>query len=201
MFKNLFSGYIVSLVLLLSFTISGSAQTSPSTEDFPNVKIKNFGQMDERFFRGAQPEQGDYQALKDLGITTVIDLREDPEEYEKAAVEALGMKYYNVPMSGWKYPKDRTIDEFMKIVNDAETGKFFLHCKAGIHRTGVLGAVYRFEKNSWDYDKAYKEMKNYNFSWWIVHGRLKSFVKDYAEDIEEKAKNETVSPVAAVSGN
>ncbi|MDQ3800600.1 MAG: tyrosine-protein phosphatase [Acidobacteriota bacterium] len=148
--------------------------------------------MDERFYRGAQPLQDDYQALKDLGVKTVIDLRNDPTEYEKAAVEALGMKYINIPMSGWKYPKDRQVEEFLKIANDPETGKFFVHCKAGIHRTGVVGAVYRFTKYSWGYDQAYKEMKNYDFSTGLVHGALKTYVKDYAREMAAKKAQPSV---------
>ena len=35
--------------------------------------------MDERFYRGAKPKRGQYQALKDLGVNTVIDLQEEPE--------------------------------------------------------------------------------------------------------------------------
>jgi hypothetical protein len=45
----------------------------------------------------------------------------------------------------------------------------------------VAGAVYRFHKNGWDYDKAYAEMKNYDFSSGLVHGALKSYVKNYAK--------------------
>lgn len=199
MIKNLLFGYIASFVLVLGFTSISFAQTFPSA-DFTKVKIKNFGKMDDRFYRGAQPLPDDYQSLKDLGIKTVIDLRNDPTDYEKSAVEALGMTYINIPMSGWKYPKDSQIEEFMKIANNPETGKFFVHCKAGIHRTGVAGAVYRFENYGWDYDKAYKEMKNYNFTWWVVHGKLKSFVKDYAEKMDDRAKL-TPAPAAAVSGH
>jgi protein tyrosine/serine phosphatase len=186
--------------MILGFTMTGLAQTAPS-KDFPNINIKNFGQMDERFYRGGQPRPEDYQALKELGIRTVIDLREDPEEYEKRTVEALGMKYVNIPMSGWKYPGNRIAEEFMRVVNDADTGKFFLHCKAGKHRTGVLGAVYRYEKYGWDYEKAYREMKNYNFTWWLVHGMLKSYVKDYAEEMEEKTRAGNEPRVAAMTGN
>ena len=186
---NYFRVVVTTFVFVLSFAFTASAQTSPSTTEFPNVKIGNFGKMDDRFYRGAQPLPDDYQALKDLGIKTIIDLREDPTDYEKSTVEALGMKYINLPMSGWKYPKEKLVDEFLKIVNDEETGAIYLHCKAGIHRTGVLGAVYRFTEYGWDYDRAYKEMKNYDFSWWIVHGSLKSYVKDYSKKMEaEKAK-------------
>ncbi|CAN5772070.1 hypothetical protein BH20ACI4_BH20ACI4_19660 [soil metagenome] len=201
MIKNLLSGYVITLALILGFSIMVSAQTSPSASDFPAVKIGNFGQMDERFYRGAQPLPTDFQALKDLGIKTVIDLRNDPTDYEKSAVEALGMTYVNIPMSGWKTPKDADLEKFMSLVNNAGTGKFFVHCKAGIHRTGVTGAVYRMENYGWDYDKSYNEMKNYNFSWWMVHGKLKTYVKDYAEKMEDRAKLPAVTTAASIAGH
>src|SRR5258706_1456684 len=55
-----------------------NAATITSPSDFPNIKIKNFGQMDEHFYRGAQPKPDDYRALATLGIKTIIDLRDDP---------------------------------------------------------------------------------------------------------------------------
>jgi protein tyrosine/serine phosphatase len=198
MIKNFLYACFASFAMIFSFASSASAQTAPS--DFPNVKIGNFGQMDERFYRGAQPLAGDYQALKDLGVKTVIDLRNDPTDYEKTAVEALGMKYVNIRMSGWKYPKDRQIEEFLKLANDPETGVFFVHCKAGIHRTGVAGAVWRFTKYNWDYDQAYKEMKNYDFSVGWVHGALKSYVKDYAREMEAGKPQPSVSQEAVQTG-
>ena len=198
MLKNLLFGCFVAFSFLFVTSSNSFAQTSPSTE-FPNVKIGNFGQMDERFYRGAQPLPDDYQALKDLGITTVIDLRNDPTDYEKAAVENLGMKYINISMSGWKTPKDSQLQEFMSLVNNPETGKFFVHCKAGIHRTGVAGAVYRFENYGWDYDTAYKEMKNYNFTWWMVHGKLKSYVKDYYKRMDKDKSSSTENTAQAVN--
>ena len=176
--KNFFRVFLSTFVFVLSFTSSSFTQTAPKA--FPNVTIKNFGQMDERFYRGAQPLPGDFQALKDLGVNTVIDLRNDPTDYEKTEVEKLGMKYVNIPMSGWKTPKDRDLEQFLNLLNDSSTGTVYVHCKAGIHRTGVAGAIYRFTKYGWDYDKAYGEMKNYNFSSGLVHGSLKSYVKNYA---------------------
>lgn len=149
------------------------------------VSIRNFGQMDDRFYRGAQPQPDDYRVLRDLGIKTIIDLRNDPTDYEKSAVEGLGMKYVNIPMSGWRRPKDEQLRRFLEIANDAETGKFFVHCKAGIHRTGVAGAIYRYENYGWDYDGVYREMKQYNFSPGLFHGSLKSYVKSYWKRLEE----------------
>ncbi|HEX8249273.1 MAG TPA: hypothetical protein VF599_13940 [Pyrinomonadaceae bacterium] len=198
MIKNSVTAFVALFVMFFGFSTLTSAQTAPA--DFPNVKIRNFGQMDERFYRGAQPLPDDYQALKDLGVKTVIDLRNDPTDYEKAAVEALGMKYVNISMSGWKSPKDSQVEEFLKLANDPETGVFFVHCKAGIHRTGVAGAVWRFTKYNWDYDQTYKEMKNYNFSSGLVHGALKSYVKDYAREIEARKSQPSVLQEAVQTG-
>jgi protein tyrosine/serine phosphatase len=200
MIKNTLRAFAATFVIVLNFAVYSAAQTSPSSTNFPNVRIGNFGQMDERFYRGAQPLESDYQSLKDLGIKTVIDLRNDPTDYEKAAVEALGMKYVNIQMSGWKSPKDRQIEEFLKLIDDPETGAFFVHCKAGIHRTGVAGAVYRFTKYSWTYDQAYTEMKNYNFSSGLVHGSLKSYVKDYAKEFWAEKAQTPVAQAASQTG-
>lgn len=172
------------LVAMSAAATSATAQESSSTE-FPTVKIGNFGKMDDRLYRGAQPEKDDYAALAELGIKTVIDLRNDPTDYEKSAVEALGMKYVNIPMSGWKYAEDEDVAKFMSIMNDPETGTVYVHCKAGKHRTGLVGAVYRFNKYGWDYDQAYKEMKKFNYTSWPVHFNIKSYVKNYAEKMEK----------------
>jgi protein tyrosine/serine phosphatase len=197
MIRKSVRNFSAALVAVLCFSILAAAQTSPSTTQFPNIKIKNFGQMDERYYRGAQPEPGDYQGLKDLGVNTVIDLRNDPTDYEKREVEALGMKYVNIPMSGWKYAKDTQVEEFMKLMNDPATGVVYAHCKAGKHRTGLTGAIYRFEKYGWDYDKAYAEMKNYDYTSWPVHYNIKQFVIDYAKEMKSRP---TIAAVQTAAG-
>ena len=161
MFKNNFRAFFASLMFALSLAVVSFAQTSPSP--FGNVKIRNFGQMDEQLYRGAQPAKEDYQSLKELGVKTVIDLQEKPTKYEKAAVEALGMTYINIPMDETEYPKPETVAQFLQIMDDSSSGVAYMHCKGGKYRTGALGAVYRFTKYGWDYDKAYREMLNYDF--------------------------------------
>jgi len=176
----------------------GSAALSfgqQSGKNFSNIKIRNFGQMDERFYRGAQPKESDFKDLAALGIKTVIDLRQDGVSYEKQAVEASGMRYISIPMSDSEYPKPETIDTFLKTVNNPATGTFFVHCAGGRHRTGVMGAVYRFTHDHWNYDKAYAEMKQYDFYTRWGHGAMKDFVQDYWQHIEtsQNAKSATTA--------
>ncbi|MGD9563113.1 MAG: tyrosine-protein phosphatase [Pyrinomonadaceae bacterium] len=157
----------------------GQFQTT-APKQFPNIKIKNFGQMDENFYRGSQPTAEDYKSLKEMGITTVIDLRKDSEDYSKSTVESLGMKYVNIPMTGWT-TKDESVAEFIEQINDQSNGKIYVHCAAGKHRTGLVGAIYRLENDGWDYDTAYKEMKNYKYFSGLFHRKIKGYVKDYYE--------------------
>ncbi len=101
----------------------GQAEIISKTSDhFPNIEIKNFGQMDTNYYRGGQPKRDQYQSLKDIGVTTVIDLRNDPPSYEKSSVEALGIKYINLPMDDAEYPSEATIAEFLKQINDPANG-------------------------------------------------------------------------------
>jgi len=169
--------YVSVFVAVLTFVLASSITAFAQQTD---IKIKNFGQMDDRFYRGAQPKEEDYKQLAAMGIKTVIDLREDPTNYEKREAEAAGMRYVNLPMSDKEYPPAATIDQFLKLVDDPSTGKFFVHCAGGRHRTGVMGAVYRFNHYNWNYDQVYSEMKKYDFYTRWGHGDMKKFVEEYA---------------------
>ncbi len=103
---------------------------------------------------------------------------------KKPTVEALGMKYVNIPMEDGGYPKMESIEAFLKLANDPSTGAFYVHCAGGRHRTGVAGAVYRFTKYGWDFDQVYQEMKKYDFYTKWGYGDMKDFVVDYAEKLK-----------------
>ena len=182
---------VISLVFATQ--ISAFSQESQKADATSAVTIKNFGQMDDRFFRGGQPKEGDYQQLAALGIKTVIDLQDNPTDYEKRDVEALGMKYVNIPMSDSHYPESAKIDEFLKLVDDPATGKFYVHCAGGRHRTGVMGAVYRFNHYNWNYDQVYAEMRKYDFYTRWGHGDMKKFVQDYAANWLTKQASASVT--------
>ncbi|HEU5459901.1 MAG TPA: tyrosine-protein phosphatase [Pyrinomonadaceae bacterium] len=177
---------VLLAVIALILASSASAFSQETEKATPKVTIKNFGQMDERFFRGAQPKEDEYGELAALGIKTVIDLREDTESYAKSQAEAAGMRYVNIPMIAKKYPESSQVDQFLKLVDDPSTGKFFVHCAGGRHRTGAMGAVYRFNHYNWNFEQVYAEMKKFDFYTRWGHGDFKKFVQDYATSHQNK---------------
>src|SRR5712691_1233493 len=178
-----FRNFASAVLAVLALTIVSQAQDVASHKN-PTIKIKNFGQMDERFYRGAQPQEQDYKDLAALGIKTVIDLQAEPKNYEKSVVESVGMTYINIPMADTAYPTAEATKTFLKVASDPATGKFFVHCAGGRHRTGAMGAVYRFQFDNWNFEQAYAEMKQYDFYTSWGHGAFKDFVKDYYDKIQ-----------------
>jgi protein tyrosine phosphatase (PTP) superfamily phosphohydrolase (DUF442 family) len=186
---------------------SANDSTSPNTQPkitgpsaFPNITIKNFGQMDAHFYRGAQPQPEDYKALAALGIKTIIDLRDDPTGYEKPDAEAAGLKYVNIPMSDKRKPPSEQVEAFIGIAKDASSWPFYVHCAGGRHRTGLIGAVYRYNNYGWDFDTVYREMKNYDYYSRWGHGAIKDYVQEYYQAMKSaKAAAIAAAPVTAVA--
>lgn len=182
--RNIFAKISAGVVLVLAIGTVAISKTN-SDAKFSNIKISNFGQMDDRFYRGARPKEKDFAALKALGIRTIIDLTDNTPQ-EKGYVEAQGMRYVNMAIPDKHDPSEAQIAQFLKVVNDPATGKFYVHCAGGRHRTGVMGAIYRFNIYHWNFDQVYAEMKNFDFYTSNGHGGQKTFVENYAQRMQSE---------------
>ena len=78
-------------------------------------------------------------------------------------------------LSRRKVPAERppAIDRFLEIMRDPKNHPVLIHCKAGLHRTGVLTAVYRMEYQRWTPQQAIAELRANGFG---------EFVSDSAND-------------------
>ena len=179
--------------LSLVFALSALVFAKEKNDSFPGIKISNFGQLDERFYRGARPKSDDLKGLAALGVHTIIDLTDNSREKEQPAVEAAGMRYVNIPIVDRKNPSAAQIDEFLKVVADPQTGKFYVHCAGGRHRTGVMAAVYRFNHDKWNFDQAYAEMKKFDFYTSNGHGGQLVFIQDYYQQFQAKHDTTTAT--------
>jgi protein tyrosine/serine phosphatase len=155
--------------LTATLVLTGAAVSVTQSQTQPGA-TKNFGRVNENYFRGSQPTPDEYARLKQLGIKTVVDLRIDSEPGEPERVLGLGMQYFNIPLKASKPASEEQTAYFLKLVNDPQNWPVYVHCKGGRHRTGALTAVYRITHNNWTADQAWEEMKSYDFDQGLFGG-------------------------------
>jgi protein tyrosine/serine phosphatase len=179
------SACTIALGLSLAISATAESQASPAAAGDVNrsrVAIDNFGRVNAGYYRGAQPEGGDYADLAAFGIRTVIDLTQDGDAQESALVQSAGMKFYRIPMTTHQTPSSEKIGQFLALVNDPANQPVYVHCQGGRHRTGVMTAIYRMTNDGWTADRAFAEMKQYKFGPDFLHSEFKEFVYAYHVD-------------------
>jgi uncharacterized protein (TIGR01244 family) len=145
--------FIASLSLAL--VIAGSAAAgeqadatsdqSPATPGpllaIPNARVPMDGVLS-----GGQPSEEQIEAAARTGIRTVINLRTDREpgfEWERDAVERLGMRYVHIPVAGAGGLTRDNVEAVDRALKDARAaGPTLLHCGSG-NRVGAMLALRR----------------------------------------------------------
>lgn len=134
-----------------------------------------------RVYRSGQmTADGLAAAIREHGIRTVIDVQnefDDPDlraaflnpgtRKESDICRQLGVQFINLDPDlvsrKERNPRPKVIEPFLAIMDDPANYPVLIHCKAGLHRTGVLVAVYRMEYEGWTPIAAMQEMKDHGF--------------------------------------
>jgi protein-tyrosine phosphatase len=104
--------------------------------------IDNLRVVDDRVLRGAAPSAEGLRDLAALGVTTVIDLRAEADLATwDGVLSDLAMERFHLPIRDGQLPSAEQARAVLRIVDEAD-GKVFLHCGAGVGRTGALTAFY-----------------------------------------------------------
>jgi hypothetical protein len=121
------------------------------------------------------------EAIQRYGIRTVLNVMEDEpdpslfESYfwggqvsESALCQELGVRYVWLtpdlaPADAVGVERPAAIDHFLHILDDPANYPVLLHCRAGLHRTGVFTAIYRMEYQGWSPLRAWHELKENGF--------------------------------------
>jgi tyrosine-protein phosphatase SIW14 len=160
------------------FSVATTLTVASAWADSQNVP--NFQKVNDQVYRGAQPTDRGFQDLAQLGIRTVVDLRdigEHSQADEQKIVTGLGMRYVSIPMHGLSTPESTKVAAVQALFNDTNSGPVFVHCKRGADRTGMVIAVYRISHDGWDNKKALSEAKSNGMS--FFERAIQHYVMDY----------------------
>jgi hypothetical protein len=135
-----------------------------------------------KFYRsGCMTVPGFREAIQRYGIRTIINLMDewpDPDLYcayfcgsrlkESELCKELNVNYIFLPVdilnrNAAPGRRPEAIEKFLEIMDNPANHPVLLHCKAGLHRTGCLAAVYRMEYGGWTNAEALRELKHMGF--------------------------------------
>jgi protein tyrosine phosphatase (PTP) superfamily phosphohydrolase (DUF442 family) len=161
--------------------------------------LPNGGKINDSLFRGAQPRAEGLKELKNLGVTTIVDLRgEDPDKisWERRQAESLGIRFVSIPVSGWTPPSNDQVALFLALFRDNPKEKIFVHCRFGDDRTGVFVAAYRMAYDGWPAEQAMNEMYFFGFNG-LWHPSMKTFIRDFPVRLKTAPALAAFQPVLA----
>jgi uncharacterized protein (TIGR01244 family) len=150
------AGRCIVIFFLLSRFTSAYAQENAGKqpEDLPRyMEVTPF------IGTGAQMTDSGIKQLSEKGYNAIINLRTAAEgvdlDAEQKAVEAAGMAYYAVPLSG-KEPEPAQAEKFLDLMKSLDGKRAFVHC-ASANRVGSLMLIKRVLQDGLSIDDATAE--------------------------------------------
>lgn len=178
-----------------------------------------------KFYRSGQFTAGGLRAIvREQGIKTVINLQEEnadpfmPEEWlakphvtESELCRELGVNYYAL-FGGEIVPPDQfakgkrpaVIDQYLSILDKKENYPVLLHCKAGLHRTGILTAIYRMEYENVSPGQAMEEVRANGFGTFASttgNVYIVQYIDVYQKGVRNPVPPPTQGPPPVAKGN
>ena len=140
---RLAAGFVAFLVLGNLAILGASAWARQGrAETFGVPGVGNFQRLDDHVWRGKAPTTAGYRHLAALGVTTIVDLRAESDIIDRETLFAeLGVEGVRLPIRDGQSPTADQVQQFLAVTRQSE-GVVFVHCGAGVGRTGVMAAAY-----------------------------------------------------------
>lgn len=139
--------------------------------------VENVGLVAPGLYRGSAPSAEGLDALKVLGVRTVVNLRHYHGSTEEQRCRERGLAYERIVLESSDAPSDDDVRRFLALASDPARRPLYFHCWRGKDRTGAMCAAYRMAVEGWPLEAALREMEAYGFyrGWKDLLGFVQGF--------------------------
>jgi protein tyrosine/serine phosphatase len=143
------------------------------------------------------------EIIERYGIKTVINLQNEDEDphlperwlgkpyiHESELCRQLGVRYEILMPDILPKPnrldlRPPVVDDYLAILDAEESYPVLIHCKAGLHRTGRLTAIYRMEYEGWSVGEAMRELRANGYGF-VASSEADDFVIQYIQNYKPR---------------
>lgn len=139
------------------------------------------------------------RVLHELNIRTLVNLRardakreHDTTDWEAKLCQKSLLHFAGIALGTPEHPAEVTraqaeatvdgaVKQFLAILDSPERypRPILVHCLAGVHRTGVMTAIYRMEYEGWSKEKALSEMCGHGYRDFDSYDPLRDYVVNW----------------------
>jgi hypothetical protein len=162
------------VAVFLSAIFAPSSNASENALDAPLSDLKNYHVDTPNMVSSGMPNQGQFETLKALGVTKVIDLLPGDRKEESSLMKELNLTYYNIQVE-WENPTLKNFHEYiltMKQFSKSE-GITLTHCRLN-WRGAVFTYLYRVTQLKESEERAKQDM----LAIWVPNEIWQTFIDE-----------------------
>jgi protein tyrosine phosphatase (PTP) superfamily phosphohydrolase (DUF442 family) len=110
--------------------------------------------------RGSRVDEAGMEKLKAQGFKSTVNLCAENNTDAPLAAKN-GMNSLHLPIVDNTVPSEASVKQFLDFATNPKNQPCYVHCEAGVGRTGVMTAAYRMAVQGWTPSQALAEAKNF----------------------------------------
>lgn len=143
------------------------------------VKQYSF-QLSSGLTRGSRVDEAGMAKLKAQGFKGIVNLCAE-NNMDAGPAAKNGINALHIPIIDNTPPTDAEVKQFLDFATNPKNQPCYVHCEAGVGRTGVMSACYRMAVQGWSPGQALAEAKNFG----CAMPDQQQFILNFGKELQE----------------